>query len=180
MEVVMCTITQSTRRLCRAASTIGLLSLLFAAPATAQTITIGLACGAPGTSVWFDVTLDPQGSSISATQNDISFNSANSPIATCTGADAPTQDLGTNFLPNGCTGAACTTIRGIVASLSDQWAIVIPTVIYRCRVDIPASAVAGNYPLYIQNVSGSDPASNPKSISGVNGQISVTSGSCGC
>jgi hypothetical protein len=158
----------------------GLLVLLLAAPAAAQTITIGLACGAPGTSVWFDVTLDPQGKSIAATQNDILFNSTNTPIATCVKNDLLTKNLRSGFLPAGCSGAACNTLRGIVVSTSDSDAILSPTVIFRCRVDIPATATAGNYPLLIRNVSGADPVSNPKPISGVNGQVSVTSGTCGC
>ena len=78
------------------------------APVLGQTLTIGLASGAPGTSVWFDVTLDPQGKSIAATQNDIGFNSVNTPIATCVKNDALAKDLSLNSLPNGCSGTACT------------------------------------------------------------------------
>ena len=77
---------------------------VLALPATSQTLTAGQVCGQVGTSVWFDVTLNPQGKSIAATQNDISFDSVNTPIGTCTIADGLNQSLSLNFLPSGCSG----------------------------------------------------------------------------
>lgn len=168
------------RRLLGVAVT-GLPFLACVRPVLSQSLTVGLACGAAGTSVWFDVTFDPQGDSIGAVQNDITFNSTNAPITTCTkNTELASKDLSLSFLPSGCAGSACTTVRAIVLSLSNTDAILTPMVLYRCRVDIPANATPGNYPLAIHDASGSDPISNRKTISGISGQVSVTSGSCGC
>ncbi|MBI4517079.1 MAG: hypothetical protein HY699_14830 [Deltaproteobacteria bacterium] len=174
---------RATRRRRRRAGSgllLTVLSSLLAMPAAAQIITAGEACGQPGTSVWFDVTLDPQGKSIAATQNDISFNSTNTPIATCVREAQLSKELSLAFLPAGCSGTACTALRAIMLSTSDSGAIGQPTVLYRCRVDIPANATPGSYPLVIHNAAGADPVTNPKPITGLDGQLGVTPGNCGC
>jgi hypothetical protein len=171
----------SIKQVLAAAVVIALYVAGHVSPLLGQNLQVGLACGAAGTSVWFDVTLDPQGDSIGAVQNDITFNSTNAPITTCTkNTELASKDLSLSFLPSGCAGSACTTVRAIVLSLSNTDAILTPMVLYRCRVDIPANATPGNYPLAIHDASGSDPISNRKTISGISGQVSVTSGSCGC
>jgi hypothetical protein len=157
---------------------LSLLTLPWAA--TAQTITVGSIVGQVGTSVWFDVTLDPQGKSIAATQSDIGFDAANIPIGTCTRNQDLDKDLSWSRLPTGCSGAACETVRGIILSTENSNAILTPTVLYRCRVDIPSGATPGTYPLTIQNASASDPISNPRALTEVDGQVTVTSGGSGC
>jgi hypothetical protein len=158
---------------------LGVIIPLCAAPAASQTITVESACGVPGTSVWFNVFFDPEDMSIAGTQNDITFNSINAPIATCTVNSALNKTLSMSFLPNGCTGTGCTTVRGLIYSMTNTGPIRSPIVLFSCRVDIPGGATLGSYALTIGNVSGSDPLTNPMPIAGVSGQITVAA-SCGC
>ena len=153
-------------------------TLLFRSNARSQTLTLGSVSGIRGQSVWFDVTLSIESKSIAGTQNDITFNGANIPIGTCVKNDQLTKDVSLTFLPAGCTGAACTSVRIIFSSMSDNSALDDLIVLYRCRVDIPSGAALGNYPLTISNVSGGDPVGNFVAMTGVNGQVTV--GCSGC
>jgi hypothetical protein len=158
---------------------LGVIVSLFAAPAAAQTLTAGSVCGNPGESIWFYVTLNSNGESIAAVQNDIGFDSTNIPIGTCQIAEGVNKGLFRTYLPNGCSGASCNGMRGIVLSTSDTNAM-NDGAVYQCRVDIPANAAPGNYPLTVSNVAASDPIANPQPLSAVNGSVYVTTGSCGC
>jgi hypothetical protein len=144
---------------------------LLAAPAAAQTITVGSVCGVPGTSVWFDVSFDPQDMSIAGTQNDIAFDSVNTPIATC----AVNPELGKSR----CSGTGCTSLRGLVFSMASTGPIPSPIVLYTCRVDIPAGATLGTYALTIGNVSGGSPLGHFMPITGVSGTLYVLA-NCSC
>jgi len=158
---------------------LGVTVLLLAVPAASQTLTVGLVCGPPGASLWFSVTLDPQDRSIAAIQNDISFDSTHTPIGTCTIADGLNKSLSWTYLPNGCSGTGCNGVRDIIFSMSDSSALGYGAV-YQCRVDIPANTPSGTYPLTVSNPAASDPLGNAQPVTGVNGTVYVTTGSCGC
>jgi hypothetical protein len=162
---------------------------VLAAGAYAQTLSPNFVSGAPGTSVWFDVSLDPQGTSIAATQNPIFFDRYRTPISTCVINSELGKSLSFALLPVGCFvggvgGPPCTTVRALVFTLTGpQWAITSPRVLYRCRVDIPANAPPGFYPLYPLGISsdlpaGSTPPGDPQPITGLNGGVTVCSGPC--
>lgn len=160
---------------------------LFGRPTAAQTITIGSVGGVAGTSVWFDVSFDPGGKSIAGTQNDIVFDSIHTPIGTCAVNDQIPKDLAWSFLPDGCVGSACNTIRATIISTTDDPDInrstgpmLSPIVLYRCRVDIPAGLSQQNYPLTIGGVLGSDPLGNSKPVTGVSGTFMVFGSGGGC
>jgi hypothetical protein len=150
-----------------ALATIGL-----ATSAAAQTISASSVSGVRCGSVWFNVTLDPQGKSIAGTQNDISYSTANIPIATCQkDTNLTDKDLSWSYPATG-------KVRGLILSTSDSSAILSPKVVYRCRVDIPATATLGTYTLTVSNAKGTDPLGNSKTLTGQNGQITITSGGC--
>jgi hypothetical protein len=157
----------------------GVIVPLLAAPSAAQTITVGSVCGVPGTSVWFDVSFDPQDMSIAGTQNDIAFDSVNTPITTCTVNPDLGKNLSRSFLPSGCSGTGCTSLRGLVFSTVSTGPIPSPIVLYTCRVDIPAGASLGTYALTIGNVSGGSPLGHFMPITGVSGNLYVLA-NCSC
>ncbi len=146
---------------------------LLAVPGWGQTITVVPTCGAPGTSVWFDVTLDPQGHSIAGTQNDIVYDSTNTPIGECLVNDQLGKGLSWSFLPDGCSGTACTSIRAIVVSTDNSAPILSSAVLYRCRIDIPAGTPVNQYGLFNQNASATDPLTNFEEVTAVTGGIYV-------
>jgi hypothetical protein len=158
---------------------LGAIVSLFAARAAAQTLTAVSVCGHPGDSIWFSVALNPRGKSIAAIQNDISFDSTNTPISTCQIADGVNKSLSWTYLPNGCSGTGCTGMRGIVLSASDTNAL-IQGVVYQCRIDIPTNATPGNYALTVSNPAASDPLANPQPLTGASGSVLVTTGTCSC
>ncbi|MFI5396144.1 MAG: choice-of-anchor Q domain-containing protein [Candidatus Binatia bacterium] len=142
---------------------------------------VGSATGAPGARVTFAVTLLPEGLSIAATQNDISF----APMTTVAANADGTPDCAVNplinknltafaaFLPHGCSpGVDCQAIRAIVLSLGVQEAL-DDAVLYRCAVDIAGDAAPGRYPLMNSNALAADPFANPKQLNAVSGEIVV-------
>lgn len=150
----------------------GLVMLGLATSVSAQTISASAVSGVRCSSVWFNVTLDPQGKSIAGTQNDISYSTANIPIATCQkDTNLTDKDLSWSYPATG-------KVRGLILSTSDSSAILSPKVVYRCRVDIPATATLGTYTLTVSNAKGTDPLGNAKTVTGQNGQITITSGGC--
>lgn len=150
-----------------AAATLALSSTM----ATAQTIAASSVSGVRCSSVWFNVTLDPQGKSVAGTQNDITYSTANIPIATCE-VDA-TLDKGLSW-----SYPASGKVRGLILSTSNSNAILSPRVLYRCRVDIPATATLGTYPLTVSSTLATDPLGNSKTLTGQNGQVTITAGGC--
>jgi hypothetical protein len=156
----------------------GILIHALSSQALAQKLVVVNTCGHPGTSVWFSVWLNPQTKSIAAIQNDITFNSTNTPIGTCQIAEGVNKSLSLAYLPNGCSGTGCNGIRVIILSMSDSNALG-NGVLYQCRVDIPANATPGGYAFIVSNVAASDPLANPQSVSATSGGVQVTTGSCG-
>lgn len=154
---------------------VGLAALFISGAATsvsAQTISLSSVSGVRCSSVWFNVTLDPQGKSIAGTQNDISYSTANIPIATCQkDTNLTDKDLSWSYPATG-------KVRGLILSTSNSDAIGSASVLYRCRVDIPATATLGTYTLTVSNTLAADPLGNSKTLTGQNGQITITSGGC--
>lgn len=171
-------------RFSRAIALLSFISIISHGAVQAQTITVGNVAGAPGQSVWVDVTFDPQFVSVAGTLNTISFDPNNTPISTCEKNTELQKTLSQTRLPSPCGGSGepqCNSIRVLIMDpIGDQpQAMLVPTVLYRCRVDIPSFAVGGGYPLTVSNASATDPASNRRAIVGVNGGVGVTSGGGG-
>jgi hypothetical protein len=154
-------------------------------PAVGTTITIGATSGQRGAQVSFAVTYQAAGTgSATATQNDIGFDSTNTPIIPnpSTGAPmcTPSQtivDLNKTvtfaFLPSGCTGATCQTVRALI---EDNNGSLLPTgaTLYTCTVRIATTAATGIYPLTASTVQGSTAGGSPLIVTGINGQVTVT------
>src|SRR5262249_45107180 len=81
--------------------------------AAVPTLSVGTATGAAGQEVAFAVALTWAGASVAGTQNDITFDSVNTPVA-ATGTRRPDCTAGGAFRPVGCTGTGCTAIRELV------------------------------------------------------------------
>jgi len=159
-------------------------ALCFASVAQAQTITIGNAGGAAGQQVTVSVTLTTT-TPVAGTQNDISFAA---PLSVAAKAANGKPDCKVNgdidkgatsfaFRPNGCSGAACTSIRALVLSTDNVDAIPTGSVLYTCNVNIAADAANGDAPLTISGVILSDPAGNQVAgATGVSGTVTVVGG----
>ncbi|HYC22008.1 MAG TPA: hypothetical protein VEI94_04865 [Candidatus Bathyarchaeia archaeon] len=154
------------------------------AAAAAPEVVVGSVTGAPATQVTFDVSLAADGASVASMQNDTAFDPVQTPIASVGGLPDCTVNSATGktaffvFLPNGCSGTACTSIRALLVSFTD--ANPIPDgALYSCNVDISASAPPASYPLTASGVVLSTPAGTavPGAI-GVDGAVVVPS-SCG-
>lgn len=156
-----------------------------AAGTSDPSIDVGSATGAPGEQVSFDVTLNAGSAVVAAAQNDLAFDSINTPIA-ATPSGAP--DCAVNpsinkestafvFRPIGCSGTSCTMIRAIVISFFNADPIPDGSVLYTCKVDISPSAMAATYPLAISNVFMSTPDGQlVPGATGTDGEIVVTGG----
>lgn len=77
------------------------------------------------------------------------------------------------FLPQGCSGTACTGIRGLVTSTINTSPIPDGSVLYTCTVTISASAGFGTYFLTVANPVAIDPNGLAVSISVSDGTIVV-------
>jgi len=154
-------------------------TITVAVPAEA-TIVIGMAVGAQGDFVPFDVTLQT-GVEVGGTQNDITFP-PEAPIA----ADEHGQPMcavnpdinknGTSFAfqPPGCTvGTSCTAVRALVLALSNVDPIANGAVLYTCTVAIGAEVADGTFPLTCSNAGASDPDGGALVTNCVNGSVVV-------
>lgn len=156
--------------------------------APAQTITLGSTSGNAGWLVTFDATLDSQGSSVAATQNDIFLDARHVPIAAnaqgdpdCTVNPATGKTGRFAFHPVGCTGSDCLQIRAVIHSLSNTSPI--PNgILYTCRVQISPAAPPDTYPLYIGRVRAGNSVGTALSVTGSDGEVLVEPpcGPCGC
>jgi len=141
-------------------------------------ISLSRVIGHPGEQVVFTATLSTKGASIASTQNDVAFDSTSAPVAPLlSGAPDCTVNpqIGKEatsfaFQPQGCSGAACNSLRASVLSATNTNAIADRTVLYMCRVGIVPGVAAGEYPLTISGVvlQGPDgqPLPNPVGSSG--------------
>lgn len=116
--------------------------------------------GQPGDDVSITARLVTAGASVIGTQNDIVFDSLNTPIAAF--ADGK-PDCGVNpdigiatasfaFLPSGCSGSACTAMRAVVFSADTTAPIADGAALYTCTISIASTAPTGVYPLSIDGV----------------------------
>ena len=159
-------------------------ALCCASAAQAQTITIGNATGNAGDTVSVSATLTVGTTPVAGTQNDITFAAPLAVAAKSNGkpncavnADIDKGATSFAFRPNGCTGAACTSIRALVLSTDNVDPIPTGSVLYTCQVTIATDAAAGDYPLSIIGVILSDPAGNQVAgATGVSGTVTVGGG----
>ncbi|MFI5367037.1 MAG: hypothetical protein ACHQ4J_15595, partial [Candidatus Binatia bacterium] len=128
------------------------------------------------------VTLRTSGAAVAGTQNDLHFDGMTITVAARTdGSPDCTVDpvihkdsTSFAFLPHGCVGAACTSVRALVVALDNVNPIADGSVLYTCNVDIAAGAVDGVYAVTIDNIVLSDPnGSALHGVGGVDGQVFV-------
>ena len=147
-------------------------------------VDVGSASGAAGQQVTFAVSLSTAGAIVAGVQDDIAFDSINTPIA-ATAAGRP--DCAVNpsigkeatafaFQPPGCTGTACTAFRALVLSFGNVDPIPDGSVLYTCKVNISPGAAAGSYPLIVSNVGMSTPDGQAIASTGTDGAIIVGGG----
>lgn len=143
----------------------GMLVLVFVLlPAAVRAGTIEVvpgASGAPGETISFSLRLRTMGQTITAAQNDVSFDAANTPIVRLSN-DRPDcsvnpaidkDDTLFGFQPPGCGfGTTCTSVRAVIVSLQNIDPIADDSVLYTCRVAIGADTMAGSYPLTVDGV----------------------------
>lgn len=168
------------------ANGIGLAALLSCAalPGTglAVSIDVGSVVTAPGSVGVFAVQLHATGAEVAGTQNQIDFSP---PIRIAAGPDgAPDCAVGAaigkeatsfRFLPIGCRGAACASVRAFVLSFQSSAPIPDGSVLYTCHVQVDADAAAGTYPLGNSHLGASDSAGAFLSATGRSGTVTVGS-----
>jgi hypothetical protein len=152
-------------------------------PPETASIALSKISGDPGARVTFAATLQSKGAAVAGAQNDIAFDSVNAPIA-ATGDGKPDCTVNPSigkaatvfgFLPNGCSGAACTGMRAIVLSMSNTDPIPDGSMLYECTVSIAPQAPPGLYPLAIVGVTLSDPLGQQvPNVAGSDGTILVS------
>ncbi len=127
-------------------------------------IVLGSATGAPGQDVTLVATLQSAGTHVAGTQNDLTVDTANASLGaggkpSCR-VNAAIGKNGSAFSlrPNGCQGAACTTVRALVLSMDNTDPIPDGATLYTCTVHISPSAAPGQYPIGIGGVILSTPA----------------------
>jgi hypothetical protein len=152
--------------------------------AHAASLIVGNATGNPGQQVTVSVAIESAETSVVGTQNDINFGP---PLAIAAKANGkpdctvnPDIDKGATsfaFRPNGCVGAACTSIRALVIATDNVTPIASGSVLYTCKVNIGASATNGQYPLTISGIILSDPNGDiVPNATGTNGTVVVGNG----
>lgn len=122
------------------------------------------------------------GTSVAGLQNDITFDAARAAIGRkpngkpdCTVNPAIHKGLtGFAFLPHGCSGTACKSIRALVVAADNVDPIPEGSKLYSCKVKIPAGTPPGTYALTLSTVVLSSPKGKKiAGATGVNGTITV-------
>jgi uncharacterized protein YjdB len=133
-------------------------------PDRSAALIIGSAVGDPGQQVAIEATLRTAGAPVAALQNDLKLAPGILIAASDSGkpsckVDEAIDKLSTTFafLPAGCQGVGCSGVRAVVVALDNVDPIPDGAVVYRCTVDIAASALGGNYPIDCSNAVASDP-----------------------
>jgi hypothetical protein len=142
-------------------------------------IVIGAVRGSPGEQVALGVTLRTGGQDVEGVQNDIIFDPGSAPIAArasgepdCSGnPDISKEGTVFSFLPSGCSGVECNTLRAIVVSFENLAPIPDGAVLYTCKIAIAADAATGTYPLILSNIAVS--SSTGQRFSDVSGENNV-------
>jgi len=144
-------------------------------------LALSSARGESGSTVTVTATLTTGGASIAGTQNDIVYDPKQIAVAQ-TSAGKPdcraNPQLGKegtafNFLPPGCHGAACTSVRALVLSLSNVDPIANGSTLYTCRVQILAGAHPGIARLGLSRVGFSNPTGQSISGGGTDGAVNI-------
>ena len=125
--------------------------------------------GEPGQDVFIAAHLATAGATVAGTQNDIVFDSNNTPIAAfgdgtpdcAVNPDIDKTAASFAFQPPGCRGNACTSMRATIFSADNVTPIADSAVLYTCTVSIAATAPTGVYPLTIDGVVLSTPDGQP-------------------
>lgn len=123
------------------------------------------ATGFPGDRPTLTVTLQTGDAVIAATENEIGFDPA-APMGTkingkpdCTvNPEIEKAATAFSFLPSGCVGVTCTTVRAIVLSINNITPIADGSVLYTCTINLLADAPPGEYPLILSGVSLASPS----------------------
>jgi hypothetical protein len=151
-----------------------------AAPVRAVVLEIGDSIGEPGVAVQVDVVLNTEGASVVATQNDIGYAAPLRIRARADGrpdcmakADLDKGATVFGFLPAGCSGAACTSVRALVLAFDNVDPIPNGVTLYMCVVEIAADSPGGAFPLTISNLGASDPFGAELPTTGRDGAIVI-------
>jgi hypothetical protein len=123
------------------------------------------ATGFPGDRPTLTVTLQTGDAIVAATENEIGFDPA-APMGTkingkpdCTvNPEIEKTATAFSFLPSGCSGVTCTTVRAIVLSIDNITPIADGSVLYTCRINLLPDAPPGKYPLILSGVSLASPS----------------------
>jgi len=149
---------------------------------SSQSLAVGSVSGARGSTVWFSVSLDPEGISIAGVGTDLIFDSDDTPVKECVKYGEIEKSIATQMFPIPCGGAgepACGKIRVMLFDSPDPndppEAILTPTILFLCRVEIPSGAASGSYPVIVDAPGASDPIGQKRQLTGVSGVVSVTS-----
>jgi len=145
-----------------------------AATAHAVSIDVGSATGGPGQTVTVEVTLNSMGQEVAGAGATVSFESS-TPIVSCkVNPDLNRELSGFSFHPEDCTpGVDCGSVTAIILGLTTA-PIPDGAVLYTCKAQIAADAVAGSYALTIDGVSAADDQEQPLDAVGTDGSIMVT------
>jgi len=149
--------------------------------ATVPTLLLGQGDGNLGDLVNLGATLLSLGQQIASTSNTITFDNLATPIAALLDGSPDCSvnplidkaDSFFEFLPQGCSGSACTQVRAVIQSLTNDLPIADGAQLYTCKVKILKQAATGIYQLINSALSGLDINSFPIDISALSGQISV-------
>ena len=154
-------------------------------PSNASVI-IGSVSAVPGEAVQVAVTITTAGASIAAIVNDIVF-AADTPILAredgqpdCT-VNPAVHSFGTfGFLPFGCVGSTCTSVRALVGAEIGADGSIGPIAdgsgLYTCTFAVSPSAFQGSFGLVNADVAASDSQGNPVSVGAEDGRITVGGG----
>jgi len=127
-------------------------------------IVLGSATGAPGQDVPLVATLQAAGTQVAGTQNDLTFDAVHVSLATSgkpscrVNAAIGKGATAFSLRPNGCQGAACTTVRALVLAMDNTDPIPDGAALYTCTLHISPSAPPGQYRISIGGVVLSTPA----------------------
>ncbi|MBI3785611.1 MAG: hypothetical protein HY270_19635 [Deltaproteobacteria bacterium] len=147
----------------------------------------GFVVAHPGDAVVFAVTLNSGGSAVADVDNILSFDPINAPIAANGGLPDCQIGSGLNkeassfsFLPDGCSGTDCRSVRAHITSALNRTAIPDGAIVYSCQVQVPLGATPRTYPLLLTDVKLTDPdgATIPETQGG-NGEVVVQLAQCG-
>jgi len=120
-------------------------------------IELGRVTADPGARAIVIATLHLESANVAATQNDITFTDS-APIAVradgrpdCAASPTLDKTAAFAFLPPGCEGAACQSVRALIVSTDNVDPIPDGTALYSCVVTV-APDVGGVFPLLMSNV----------------------------